>query len=95
MLKSIVGFKSRIEQSRAQRSYKKILPEQLSALYGHQTKYTPTQITIAIRKAGLPVKHRKLAYQMYMTREELRAFYANSRKHRDTSALPMIELNNS
>ena len=95
MLKSIVNFKSRMERSRAQRSYEKILPEQLSALYGNQKKYTPTQITIAIRKAGLPVKHRKLAYRMYMTRDELRAFYANSCKHPDSAALPVIELNNS
>lgn len=92
MFKLIVNLKSKMEQSRAYRSYKRKLPEQLNVLYGKQSQYTPTQITIAIRKAGLPVKHRKLAYEMFLTREELRAFYENSRKHPDNNPLPTITL---
>ena len=50
----------------AVRSYKNKLPQQLRTLYGKETLYTPTQITMAIRKAGLSTKYRKLAYQMYV-----------------------------
>ncbi len=93
MIKSIINLKSRVERFRALRNYEKKLPEQLQSLYGQNIQYTPTQITIAIRKAGLPVKHRQLAYEMYLSREEIESFYENSRKHPEFGPLPSITLN--
>ncbi|MCW8932326.1 MAG: hypothetical protein OQL19_19090 [Gammaproteobacteria bacterium] len=86
---------SNTKQYFARRSYQTKLPEQLRSLYGENKKYTPTQITIAIRKAGLCTEHRQLAYELYMTKEEIRAFHKNSNIHRDTTPLSSVTLNNS
>ncbi len=79
----------------ARRAYQSKLPYQLHALYGECKQYTPTQITIAIRKAGLCIEHRQLAYEMYLTKDEILNFHNNSRIHRDTSPLSSVVLNRS
>lgn len=71
---------SKTKQYFAVRGYKANLHQQLTGLYGTQKKYTPTQITIAIKKAGLSTKYRKLAYKMYLSSSEIRAFRKQSRK---------------
>ncbi len=67
----------------ARRAYQSKLPNQLRALYGECQQYTPTQITIAIRKAGLNVAHRQLAYELYLTKEEIQSFQQKTRTHRE------------
>ncbi len=79
----------------ARRAYQSKLPYQLHALYGEGQTYTPTQITIAIRKAGLCIEHRQIAYEMYLTRDEIKAFHDNSKTHRTTQPLPSIILHES
>ncbi|WP_198263103.1 DUF6559 family protein [sulfur-oxidizing endosymbiont of Gigantopelta aegis] len=79
----------------AQRAYHSKLPYQLRALYGDRVQYTPTQITIAIRKAGLCVEHRQLAYEMYLSKEEIIAFRKKSNVHRSNAPLPRVTLNKS
>ncbi len=69
----------------ALRAYQSKLPYQLRALYGERRQYTPTQITIAIHKAGLCIEHRQLAYEMYLSKDEIKSFHENSRIHRETS----------
>ncbi len=72
------------QQYFALRAYQSKLPYQLRALYGECRQYTPTQITIAIRKAGLCIEHRQLAYEMYLTKDEIKSFHENSWIHRET-----------
>lgn len=86
---------SNTKQYLARRSYQSKLPQQLRALYGERKQYTPTQITVAIRKAGLCVEHRQLAYELYMTHDETTAFHNNSRIHREISPQASVTLNKS
>lgn len=86
---------SNSKQYFARRAYQSKLPNQLRALYGECKQYTPTQITIAIRKAGLNVEHRQLAYELYMTKDEIMAFHKKSRTHRETVSRSSVILNES
>jgi len=79
----------------ARRAYQTKLPGQLQSLYGDCKKYTPTQITVAIRKAGLCVEHRQLAYELYLTKDEIEAFHNKSRTHRESVSHSSVILNNS
>lgn len=74
MLKRMARVTTAIEHYFACRAYRAKLPDQLQALYGQSPYYSPTQIRIAIRKAGLSVKHRQSAYEMFMTEEQIRSF---------------------
>ena len=76
----------------ARRAYQSKLPHQLRILYGDCRQYTPTQITIAIRKAGLCVEHRQIAYELYLTKDEIQAFHMNSTIHRENSPLSLLTL---
>ncbi|MCP3851972.1 MAG: hypothetical protein GY694_17305 [Gammaproteobacteria bacterium] len=91
MLKLITQTK----QYFARRAYQAKLPGQLQSLYGDCKKYTPTQITIAIHKAGLCVEHRQLAYELYLTKNEIQAFHNKSRIHRESVSRSSIILNNN
>ncbi len=73
------------------RKYTEKLPKQLRELYGTQDKYSPTQITLALKKAGLTTKYRKLAYEMYLTKDEIRSFRKKSRKRYRVS-LPLASV---
>lgn len=79
----------------ARRAYKSKLPKQLRALYGESNQYTPTQITVAIRKAGLCTEHRQLAYELYLTQDEIQAFHKKSKIHREIMPIASVTLNKS
>ena len=74
MFRLISQVKTSIAQYLACRSYRAKLPYQLKVLYGQSHHYSPTQISVAIRKAGLSLKHRQSAYEMFMTQEQIRSF---------------------
>ena len=78
MFRLISNVKTSIAQYLACRGYRTRLPYQLKALYGQSQHYSPTQITIAIRKAGLSIKHRQAAYEMFMSSEQNRLFQEKS-----------------
>lgn len=87
------NFKTSVELFFACRAYRAKLPFQLCALYGQAKSYSPTQITMAIRKAGLSIEHRQSAYEMYLTKEQIRLFQEKSLQHRDNTPLPQVTLN--
>lgn len=81
----------KIKKCIACNGYERKLRDELEDRFGVKKIYSPTEITLAIRSAGLSTEYRQIAFEMFLSDKQIKAFEANSKKH-PTTRLPTIEV---